>query len=172
MARLCCIVFPIPLSVSEDCFADTVFRASCPCKNNLWSSVFHVGTATLLGLGKLLAWGCKRDTTVRDCWHQREINPSGGLTLTPSAGSACSAALGEGDQQKTELKCEIGLGGKAPDLLHCGDKWGIKLGPYLSVHKCKGELLFRNKGMLWPAPAEVLLCLLIGLLKCYRAQKW
>lgn len=97
---------------------------------------------------------------------------SGGLTLTLSAGSACSAASGEGDQQKTELKCEIGLGGKAPDLLHCGDKWGIKLGPYLSVHKCKGELLFRNKATLRPAPAEVLLCLLIGLLKCYRAQKW
>lgn len=34
-----------------------------------------------------------------------------------------------------------------------------------SVFKSEGELLSRGKGMLWPAPTEVPLCLLIGLLK-------
>lgn len=90
---------------------------------------------------------------MQDCLHGRNRNPSGGLTVTSGA---CCAALREGDQQKAELKREAELGRKTPDLLHCGDKWGLRLGPHLSVYKCKGELLSRHKGVLWPAPTAAL----------------
>lgn len=41
-----------------------------------------------------------------------------------------------------------------------------------SVFKSEGELLSREKGMLWPAPTEVLLWLLIGLLKRLGVKTW